>query len=213
MADHNCDDWSEEMPEWIKDKPEIEGNLEVSKSVDGIFIGGDPEGLRSLGNLLVWLANLDQTIVPGMPDGERYHVHLRPYFSEELQGLLTPFSDTTELCRLDAKGVGEFPKKYNKAWKDCDSEKLKRLRELELEDIEMPDYVELVYAVCAGHKEACGWGGWTIDAAFKITGKRHPTGTGDKVLPANMHPKCPACGKPLYATAESIRFIKEVTES
>jgi hypothetical protein len=88
---------------------EIDGSLEISKTESGVFIGGDPEGLRSLARLLVWLADVDQESHPSMPDGEREHVHLycNPPYKH-----LTSFSVTTELCRLDAKGTGEFPKKY-----------------------------------------------------------------------------------------------------
>src|SRR4051812_44161132 len=88
---------------------EIDGSLEISKTRSGVFIGGDPEGLRSLARLLVWLADVDQESHPSMPDGEREHVHL---YSDPMYKHLTPFSVTTELCRLDAKGTGEFPTKY-----------------------------------------------------------------------------------------------------
>jgi hypothetical protein len=89
----------------------IEGNLEISKSRQGVFIGGDPRGLRSLAKILIWLADVDQELHPSMPDGEREHTHL--YCSPATgQRHLTKFSVITELCRLDAKGTGEFPKKY-----------------------------------------------------------------------------------------------------
>jgi hypothetical protein len=84
--------------------PKVKGNLEVSKSRNGIFIGGDPEGLRSLAELLNWLADVDQESNPNMPDREREHTHL--YCGSQL----TPHSVDTEVCRLDAKGTGEFPK-------------------------------------------------------------------------------------------------------
>ena len=100
-------------PAWIKDKPEIEGELEISRREHEVLIAGDPKGLQTLGNLLIWLANFNQEAVPGMPDGERYHVPLHPYHSTEIPGCLTSFSDETELCRLDAKGSGRFPEKYN----------------------------------------------------------------------------------------------------
>jgi hypothetical protein len=90
----------------------ISGTLEISKSREGVFIGGDPQGLRSLANLLIWLANVDQKKHPSMPDDEREHVHL---YSDpaSVASCLTRFSVTTELCRLDAKGTGEFPEKYS----------------------------------------------------------------------------------------------------
>jgi hypothetical protein len=91
----------------------IKGNLEISKSQEGVFIGGDPQGLHSLAKLLIWLANVDQEKHPSMPDGEREHVHLYAD-PASAQSCLTRFSVTTELCRLDAKGTGEFPKEYRK---------------------------------------------------------------------------------------------------
>ncbi|HEV8060579.1 MAG TPA: hypothetical protein VGP68_11925 [Gemmataceae bacterium] len=95
--------------------PGLYGILEISKSRQGIFIGGDPEGLRTLGEILIWLANVDQTHYPTMPDGERCHTHLYANYANEpgkLANHLTEFSTTTELCRLDAKGTGDLPKKY-----------------------------------------------------------------------------------------------------
>jgi hypothetical protein len=90
---------------------EIKGLLEISKSRQGVFIGGDPNGLRSLAKMLNWLADADQESHPTMPDGEREHIHLcvGPTYDE-----LTLFSVNTELCRLDAKGTGELPDYYHK---------------------------------------------------------------------------------------------------
>lgn len=84
--------------------PKIKGNLAISKHRDGIFIGGDPKGLRSLADLLCWLADVDQEANPKLPVGEREHTHL--YSGSQL----TPHSVDTEVCRLDAKGTSEFPK-------------------------------------------------------------------------------------------------------
>lgn len=94
--------------------PGINGNLEISKHRTGVFIGGDPAGLRSLAKLLIWLASADQEKHPTMPDGEREHVHLYARDSAESYFQLTQFSVLTELCRLDAKGTGEFPERYSK---------------------------------------------------------------------------------------------------
>lgn len=94
-----------------KGSPAINGNIEISKRRGGVFIGGDPEGLRSFANLLRWLADVDQESHPTMPDGEREHTHLYANVAEP-SGSLTPFSVTTEICRLDAKGTGNFPDKY-----------------------------------------------------------------------------------------------------
>ena len=91
----------------------IVGNLEISKSRAGVFIGGDPKGLRSLAKLLLWLADVNQESHPNMPDGEREHVHLH-HNPMDTSAHLTQFSVVTELCRLDAKGTGDFPDKYRK---------------------------------------------------------------------------------------------------
>ena len=90
--------------------PRITGHLEISKGQTGIFIGGDPEALRSLANLLNWLAGVDQESLDTMPDGERCHVHLEP---KGTCASLSAFSEETEICRLDAKGTGDFPTRYS----------------------------------------------------------------------------------------------------
>jgi hypothetical protein len=98
-----------------KGSPGIKGTVEISESPECIFIGGDPEGLRSLARLLVWLADVDQEAIPRMPDGERCHVHLHAGEPVESFNSLTPSSRETELCRLDAKGTGELPQRDESA--------------------------------------------------------------------------------------------------
>jgi len=95
-------------------RPKIFGNLEISKTRSGIFIGGDPRAFRSLAKLLVWLADIDQDGLSSQPDGERCHVHLHARDAVGFNSL-TSFSCETEICRLDAKGTGELPKKYQKS--------------------------------------------------------------------------------------------------
>jgi len=80
--------------------PEIIGQIEISRSENGIFIGGDPAGLKSLAALMTWLAGVDQERMPQLPDGERAHLHLHPGCQ------LTRNSEETEIGRLDAKGAG-----------------------------------------------------------------------------------------------------------
>jgi hypothetical protein len=102
---------------WVNDmtpSPKISGNLEISKFPTGIFIGGDPEALRSFAKLLTWLADVDQESLAAMPKEERYHVHLHANGPKAF-ACLTRFSEETELCRLDAKGTGAFPDKYRAA--------------------------------------------------------------------------------------------------
>ena len=65
---------------WVNDMrghPRIEGSLEISRSRYGVFVGGEPAALRSLAELLNWIADVDQDSLPLQPDGERFHVHLR----------------------------------------------------------------------------------------------------------------------------------------
>lgn len=87
--------------------PAMTGTIEVAHDEDGVFIGGDPTGLRSLARLLLWLADVDQGIEP-MPDGERVHVHLHPGSRGDGFASLTEWSAETEVCRLDAKGSGRL---------------------------------------------------------------------------------------------------------
>ena len=84
--------------------------------------------------------------------------------------------------------------------------KFQHLIETELTDVEAPDYVWLVYAVCALSSDACGWGGWMIEGAFKYTGEDHPTATGDKLLSAIDDQVCPRCGRGTYRTGATLRF-------
>ena len=101
---------------WVNDMrhhPRIEGNLEISSHKQGVFIGGDPKGLRSLARLLTWLADIDQESLSAQPEGERYHMHLHANDAEGFNSL-TRFSNETEVCRLDAKGTAEFPEYYRK---------------------------------------------------------------------------------------------------
>jgi hypothetical protein len=108
MDDHDGVGWVNDMT----GSPKIEGRLEISRCRTGIFIGGDPDALRSLARLLLWLARVDQESLSTQPDGERCHVHLHARDAEGFNSL-TAFSEETELCRLDAKGTGDFPAKYH----------------------------------------------------------------------------------------------------
>lgn len=85
--------------------------------------------------------------------------------------------------------------------------KFQHLLELELEEVDAPDYIWLVYAVCAVTPEGCGWGGWMIEAAFKRTDENHPTGTGDRLVPASDHQTCPRCGRETYRTGAALRMV------
>lgn len=88
-----------------KNEEEWEGEMEYW---DEVLIHGDPEGLRSLANLLLELADLDQGTVDDLPAGEREHVHLRPNIE------LSKSSVAVIVGRLDAKGTRAF---YGGMWR------------------------------------------------------------------------------------------------
>ena len=94
--------------------PKIVGNLEISSDRNGVFIGGDPSGLLSLAKLLEWIANTNQDRLENIPIGAHFHIHLYHDKTIEAFNSLNEFSKETQICRLDAKGTGEFPEKYNK---------------------------------------------------------------------------------------------------
>jgi len=85
--------------------------------------------------------------------------------------------------------------------------KFKHLIETKLQDVEVPDYIWLTYAVCAMERESCGWAGWMIEVAYKKTEEKYPTRTGEKVLPAMMDQVCPRCGRTTFRTAASIQMV------
>lgn len=92
--------------------------------------------------------------------------------------------------------------------------KNRELTELTLEEIDAPDYAWLTYAVCALTDDACGWGGWIIESAFKKTGERHATGTGDKLLStADSEQRCPRCGGTLFRTNASLRMTPSADQT
>ena len=89
--------------------PTVEGHVHIARDRRRVIIAGDPKGLRSLANLLTFLADVDQEALAHLPVGDRDHTHLTP------GAHLTENSDETEVCRLDAKGTGEFPKSVKTA--------------------------------------------------------------------------------------------------
>jgi len=84
---------------------EDESEGEVSKWQE-VMIHGDQYGLRSFGELLIKIANLDQEKREDLPIGAREHYHLRPKWE------LGKSSVETIVGRIDAKGTGEFYSSY-----------------------------------------------------------------------------------------------------
>ncbi len=85
--------------------------------------------------------------------------------------------------------------------------KFQRLLEIKRHDVSALDYVWLVYAVCAVSENACGWGGWMIEAAFHVGDGTYPTSTGDALVPAQDQQICPRCGQETFRTGASIRMV------
>ena len=85
--------------------------------------------------------------------------------------------------------------------------KFQSLIEIERSDVVIPDYLWLVYAVCAASQDACGWSGWMIEAAFQADGGDYPTSTGDAPLPAQDQQVCPRCGRETFRTGASVRMV------
>ena len=73
-------------------------------------------------------------------------------------------------------------------------EKFRTLIELHEDEVAIPDYVWLAYAVCAVEEASCGWRGWVIESAWKIVeGKKFE-------VEADAEQGCPMCGKQVYRT-------------
>ena len=83
----------------IEDSDEFEGEIETWQE---ILIHGDPDGLRSLADLLTKIADLNQNDKPDLPIGAREHIHLSPGLD------LSKNSNKVIVGRIDAKGTGEF---------------------------------------------------------------------------------------------------------
>ena len=56
--------------------------------------------------MIQWLADVDQETTEKMPDGKRAHIHLYA------GSALSDNSAEIELCRLDAKATGAFPRAF-----------------------------------------------------------------------------------------------------
>jgi len=81
--------------------PKLTGNISITDEEEKVVIAGDPEGLRSLGRLLIWLGEADQEQWPYLPAGGHAHLHIYP------KDDISEGSREVELMRLDAKGEEE----------------------------------------------------------------------------------------------------------
>lgn len=77
----------------------------------------------------------------------------------------------------------------------------KKLMDRTVDDVIVPDYVVLTFAVCATDPDACGWGGWLLEGAMRISAEK--TGrlqNGDDSIPAVTLQICPNCRGELFRT-------------
>ena len=77
--------------------PTLSGKITIADELGKIIIAGDPEGLRSLGALLTWLADQDLATWPHLQAGQQAHLHVYPRID------ISETSREVELMRLDAK--------------------------------------------------------------------------------------------------------------
>ncbi|HBA88073.1 MAG TPA: hypothetical protein DCZ75_08835 [Geobacter sp.] len=85
------------------------------------------------------------------------------------------------------------------------TEETRNLRNTRLSDVDLPDSAWLTYAVCAGESDSCGWGGWIIDSLVSDR-----MGKGLSIHERHL---CPKCGKDLFKTGASVKFIPSDDQS
>jgi hypothetical protein len=86
-------------------EPEYEPGGVVKKWVT-VMIHGDPEGLRSLAQFLLEVADTNQEEMKDLPIGDSDHKHLVPNAD------ISKSSNELIIGRLDSKGTGEFYERY-----------------------------------------------------------------------------------------------------
>lgn len=82
-----------------------------------------------------------------------------------------------------------------------DEQERARLENLTADDLKVPDYAVLTFAVCTVSDDGCGWGGWLLEGVFEISSEKnglmrngdHGLSTADKQI-------CPRCGETLFRT-------------
>jgi len=81
-------------------------------------------------------------------------------------------------------------------------EKFRSLIELSEEQITVPDFLWLAYAVCAVQEDSCGWQGWILESVEK--GDLNADG---EQVSADTDQRCPVCNRPLYRTGVEKQFV------
>ncbi len=89
-------------------------------------------------------------------------------------------------------------------------EKFRNLIELREEQVDVPDYVWLAYAVCAVKEDSCGWQGWIIESAWR----QREGEPRESEVRADTNRLCPRCGKSLFRTEveKQYRLNPEATQ-
>lgn len=87
----------------VDNQDNFDGKIEKRQDV---LIHGDPDGLRSFGELLIKIADLNQNTIPDLPIGAREHIHLQPNLD------ISKSSAQVIVGRIDAKGTGLFYDRY-----------------------------------------------------------------------------------------------------
>ena len=79
-------------------------------------------------------------------------------------------------------------------------EKFRSLIKLREDQVTVPDYVWLSYAVCAVEHDSCGWRGWIIESAWKVVGGK------ETEVEADVEQGCPVCRKLVFRTGVEKQF-------
>lgn len=85
------------------------------------------------------------------------------------------------------------------------AEERQKQAETKLSDVEVPDCAWITYAVCAGGKESCGWGGWVIEVLV--------SDEAGKDLSIHDRHLCPGCGTELVLTEASVKLVPAADQS
>lgn len=80
-------------------------------------------------------------------------------------------------------------------------EKFRSRLELTKAQLPLPTGSWLSYAVCGCAHDSCGWEGWILESVYQIDGKEKLE------LSIDDRQICPECGKALFRTEASLRFI------
>ena len=76
-----------------------------------------------------------------------------------------------------------------------------RLENLTANDVRVPDYAVLTFAVCTDPHKGCGWGGWLMEGAFEVSpNKSGVLANGDHAMPSVNNQICPTCKATLFRT-------------